>query len=85
MDAFIDFCILCGCDYCGTVRGVGPATGFKLLKQHGTLEAAVASLDRHNHTSAEYARTVSVSKSESEASKAGSGCMHSRHARSTIR
>merc|ERR1719502_483146 len=30
MDAFIDFCILCGCDYCGTVRGVGPSTAFKL-------------------------------------------------------
>jgi len=45
MDAFIDFCILCGCDYCGTIRGVGPSTAFKLVKTHGSIEAAVASLD----------------------------------------
>ena len=45
MDAFIDFCILCGCDYCGTVRGVGPSTAFKLIKTHGSLEAAVATLE----------------------------------------
>ena len=45
MDAFIDFCILCGCDYCGTVRGVGPSTAFKLIKTHGSLEAAIATLE----------------------------------------
>lgn len=45
MATFIDFCILCGCDYCATVRGVGPSTAFKLLKTHGSLEAALASLD----------------------------------------
>lgn len=45
METFIDFCILCGCDYCGTIRGVGPSTAFKLLKQHGSLEAAVATID----------------------------------------
>uniref|UniRef100_A0A7S0NX75 Flap endonuclease 1 n=1 Tax=Calcidiscus leptoporus TaxID=127549 RepID=A0A7S0NX75_9EUKA len=45
MATFIDFCILCGCDYCGTIRGIGPATAFKLLKLHGSLEAAVATID----------------------------------------
>merc|ERR1712048_1002779 len=25
MDQFIDFCILCGCDYCDTIKGVGPS------------------------------------------------------------
>jgi len=45
MELFVDFCILCGCDYCGSIRGVGPSTAFKLLKQHGTIEAAVESLD----------------------------------------
>jgi len=45
MERFIDFCILCGCDYCGTIRGVGPSTAFKLLQAHGSIEAAVASLD----------------------------------------
>ncbi|CAK9016730.1 Flap endonuclease 1-A (FEN-1-A) (Flap structure-specific endonuclease 1-A) [Durusdinium trenchii] len=40
MDQFIDFCILCGCDYCDTLKGVGPSTAIKLLVQHGTLEKA---------------------------------------------
>merc|ERR1711972_365614 len=38
MDQFIDFCILSGCDYCDTLKGVGPATAIRLLIQHGTLE-----------------------------------------------
>jgi len=38
MDQFIDFCILSGCDYCDTLKGVGPSTAIKLLVQHGTLE-----------------------------------------------
>ena len=25
MDQFIDFCILCGCDYCDSIKGLGPA------------------------------------------------------------
>lgn len=45
MKTFIDFCILCGCDYCGTLHGVGPATAFKLLKQHGSAEKVAAALD----------------------------------------
>mmetsp|Transcript_70272 Transcript_70272/g.192868 ORF Transcript_70272/g.192868 Transcript_70272/m.192868 type:complete len:401 (-) Transcript_70272:239-1441(-) len=46
MEAFVDFCIMCGCDYCGNIRGVGPPTAFKLLQAHGgSLEAAVAALD----------------------------------------
>merc|ERR1711972_1061395 len=38
MDQFIDFCILCGCDYCDTIKGVGPQTAIKLIIQHGSLE-----------------------------------------------
>jgi len=38
MDQFIDFCILSGCDYCDTLKGVGPTTAIKMLVQHGSLE-----------------------------------------------
>merc|ERR1712100_23298 len=38
MDQFIDSCILSGCDYCDTIRGVGPSTAIKLIIQHGSLE-----------------------------------------------
>lgn len=45
MDQFIDFCILCGCDYCDTVKGVGPSTAIKLVMQHGSLEKVLETLD----------------------------------------
>merc|ERR1719393_877986 len=38
MDQFIDFCIMSGCDYCDTIRGVGPKTAMQLIVQHGNLE-----------------------------------------------
>lgn len=44
MDQFIDFCILSGCDYCDTLKGVGPSTAIKLLCQHGTLEKVIEEL-----------------------------------------
>jgi len=45
MDQFIDFCILCGCDYCDTIRGIGPASAIKLVVQHGCIEKVIESLD----------------------------------------
>ena len=45
MDQFIDFCILCGCDYADTLRGVGPHTGFKLIVEHGSIEEVVKHTD----------------------------------------
>merc|ERR1712187_215827 len=44
MDQFIDFCILCGCDYCDTLKGVGPATAIRLLMQHGSIEKVLEEL-----------------------------------------
>lgn len=43
-DEFIDLCILLGCDYCDSIRGVGPATALKLIKEHRTLEKVVESI-----------------------------------------
>ena len=33
-DKFIEFCILCGCDYCPSVPKVGNITALKLIKKH---------------------------------------------------
>jgi flap endonuclease-1 len=38
MDQFIDFCILCGCDYIDSIKGLGPQTGIKLIIEHKTIE-----------------------------------------------
>jgi len=43
---FVDLCILCGCDYTSTIRGVGPKTALKLIREHGTIEAVLTSLPR---------------------------------------
>lgn len=29
---FVDFCILCGCDYAGTIRGIGPIRALQLIQ-----------------------------------------------------
>lgn len=49
MDQFIDLCVLMGCDYTGTVRGVGPVRAFKLIKEFGSTAPALASLDPEKH------------------------------------
>jgi 5'-3' exonuclease len=37
MDQFIDLCVLCGCDYTTSIRGIGPTTALKLIQTHGTI------------------------------------------------
>ncbi|KYF40361.1 putative flap structure-specific endonuclease 1 [Toxoplasma gondii ARI] len=44
-EQFIDFCILCGCDYCGTLKGVGAKTAYSLVKEHGSIEKILEVVD----------------------------------------
>jgi len=41
MESFIDMCILLGCDYCDTVKGIGYKGAYELVKKHGTIEKIV--------------------------------------------
>jgi 5'-3' exonuclease len=43
--AFIDFCILCGTDFSGTIKGIGPFKALEFIKRHGSIEKLLASLD----------------------------------------
>ncbi len=47
-EEFIDLCILCGCDYTNQISGLGPATAFKLIKEHKTIEAVLEKLKEKN-------------------------------------
>lgn len=38
MESFIDLCILMGCDFCDTLRNIGPKRGYDLIKKYGTIE-----------------------------------------------
>ncbi|KAJ2656608.1 Elongation of fatty acids protein 2 [Coemansia sp. RSA 1200] len=40
-DQLIDLGIILGCDYCDSIRGVGPKSGFDLISEHKTIEAAI--------------------------------------------
>jgi 5'-3' exonuclease len=39
---FIDFCILCGTDYNETIKGMGPVSALKAVKQYETIESILA-------------------------------------------
>ena len=42
MKQFIDLCILLGCDYCDTLKGIGPMRAVALIKQHESIEGVLA-------------------------------------------
>lgn len=44
-DEFIDLCILLGCDYCDSIRGIGPKRAVELVKQHRSIENILKHLD----------------------------------------
>ena len=45
-EQFVDLCILCGCDYCSSIKGIGPKTALKLIRQYKTLEGVVQFVKR---------------------------------------
>ena len=44
MSQFIDLCILLGCDYLEPIKGVGPKSALKLIREHGTLAKVIEHL-----------------------------------------
>mmetsp|Transcript_18531 Transcript_18531/g.28154 ORF Transcript_18531/g.28154 Transcript_18531/m.28154 type:complete len:431 (-) Transcript_18531:631-1923(-) len=47
---FVDLCILLGCDYCDSIKGVGPKTALKLIRAHGNIETILENIDRKKFT-----------------------------------
>jgi flap endonuclease-1 len=48
-DQFVDLCIMLGCDYCDSIRGVGPKTALKLVREHKCIEEILKNLDRKKY------------------------------------
>ncbi|KAJ7022631.1 flap endonuclease 1 [Mycena alexandri] len=44
MSQFIDLCILLGCDYLEPIKGVGPKSALKLIREHGGLKGVIKHL-----------------------------------------
>ncbi|KAL3860231.1 hypothetical protein ACJMK2_010385 [Sinanodonta woodiana] len=49
-DEFIDLCILLGCDYCDSIRGIGPKRAIELIKQHRSIEEILKHIDTKKYT-----------------------------------
>jgi len=50
MDEFIDLCILLGCDYCDTIRGIGAKRAKDLMDKHRSIEKIIENLDTKKYT-----------------------------------
>uniref|UniRef100_A0A7N6ART7 Flap endonuclease 1 n=1 Tax=Anabas testudineus TaxID=64144 RepID=A0A7N6ART7_ANATE len=50
---FVDLCILLGCDYCGTIKGIGPKRAIDLIRQHGCIEEILENIDSSKHPAPE--------------------------------
>ena len=53
-ETFIDFCILCGCDYSPTVKGIGHITAFKLIKEYKTIEEIIKNNKKFDFNNLKY-------------------------------
>ncbi|GAB64749.1 flap exonuclease [Plasmodium cynomolgi strain B] len=49
MNEFIDFCILCGCDYCDTIKGIGSKTAYNLIKEYNSIEKIIENIDKNKY------------------------------------
>jgi flap endonuclease-1 len=48
-EEFTDLCILCGCDYTNTIRGIGPHRALELIKKHKSIEEVLKHIDTEKH------------------------------------
>lgn len=68
---FIELCILLGCDYLEPVKGVGPKTALKLMREHGSLANVVKFIKgKMAEKAAEQAEQEPESEPESEEGEA---------------
>ncbi|KAK0465155.1 flap endonuclease 1 [Desarmillaria tabescens] len=60
MSQFIDLCILLGCDYLEPIKGVGPKSALKLIREHGDLKTII------KHLRAKQAEKAETAASDNE-------------------
>jgi len=44
-EQFIDLCILLGCDYCESIKGIGPVKAISLIREHKTIDESIKKID----------------------------------------
>jgi len=48
-EEFIDLCILLGCDYCDSIKGIGPKKAINLIRQHKNIDEVIKHLDKSKY------------------------------------
>ncbi|XP_023221977.1 flap endonuclease 1-like [Centruroides sculpturatus] len=46
---FIDLCILLGCDYCESIKGIGPKKAIELIRQYRSIDDIIEKLDKKKY------------------------------------
>ncbi|KAI0697925.1 PIN domain-like protein [Cytidiella melzeri] len=64
MSQFIDLCILLGCDYLEPIKGVGPKSALKLIREYGGLDKVVRHLREKSVTTKHEANDDVASENE---------------------
>jgi len=54
MDEFIDLCILLGCDYADSIRGIGPKRALELMRSHRSIEKILDNIDTKKYVVPEH-------------------------------
>jgi len=49
-EQFVDLCILLGCDYCESIRGIGPKRAYDLIQQYKSIEEILKNIDVKKYT-----------------------------------
>lgn len=45
-EQFTDLCLLLGCDYLDPIKGMGPKTALKLIREHGSIEGVLSHVEQ---------------------------------------
>ncbi|XP_028139361.1 flap endonuclease 1 isoform X1 [Diabrotica virgifera virgifera] len=48
-EQFIDLCILLGCDYTDSIRGIGPKRAIELIQKHKSIESIIQNIDKDKY------------------------------------
>lgn len=44
-EEFVDLCILMGCDYCDTIKGIGPKRAYELIQKYKSIDKILENID----------------------------------------
>ena len=61
-EQFLDFCVLCGCDYCPVIPRIGNVTAMKLIKTYGNIETILKETSNKYSFPEKYLDTFNAAK-----------------------